>query len=236
MGLFFHRFLTSIVALILLVIGSSSVYAATFLSLEETVADSSVKLFEKNLSDISRQQRWTSYVDIYTKKGAVKESGRYTYDSGSVRRVFSDTKTDVSFIMLSNGEVSCERTTSPKFPDTLQADLKAEWLCSKSGNPETVRLIYSFRPVGLVTTLAAASGSEVKFNISLKEKNKKSVLTILPSNAKNIKTSKIVFTALNNSLKVDIFNKKYKSTQYYISPSSDTDFVTNINDVKKTWK
>lgn len=220
-----------------LIARSPSSYASSFLTLAAASSNKNVEFFENTVSEFSKQQRWTSNVDIYNKKGNIKSYGKYTYDKGSVRRVFSMVKSNVSFVMISDGKISCERSTSAKFPDTLQADLEAEWLCSKSGNPEAVRLLYSFRPVGVMATLSAATEGKVRFTIDFKEKqDESSVLTISPSKVKNIKTSKIVFTAEGRALQVDVFNKKRKSSQYYISPSADADFVTSVDDVIKKWK
>lgn len=187
--------------------------------------------FEKAVSDLTSQERWSAGVTNYNAKGKVVSFGRYTYDSGTVRRVFYSSKSNTGFVMISNGVVSCERTTSVQFDDSLASDLKSEWLCVKTGNPELVRFVYSLRPEGVMTVLSRASEGTVNFKFYVNSTK----LTIEPSKAKNVNTSKIVFTKKDNIVSVDFYRKNKLSSSSYITPAGDSDFITNIDDMRKKW-
>jgi hypothetical protein len=195
-----------------------------------------VKEFEENISSLTQSQRWVGGTTVYDSNKKPKSYGKYSYDSGTVRRVWYSKGSKKGFVLISDGKVSCERPTSAKFSDSLEADLKAEWLCIKTGNPELVRFIFSLRPSGVMQVLDTASMGSTGFKIKVTSSINNRKITINSLKAQNVKASKIVFSKNKNILNVSFSQGKKLQSESFISPAGDSNFVTRIEDLNKKWK
>ena len=195
-----------------------------------------VLFFEKKVNELTQASRWVGSVTTYSKGRSPVSFGKYVYDNGTLRRVFKLRGSAASFIMITDGKVSCERPSSEKFPDSLEADLKAEWTCVRSGNAELVRFVYSLRPQGVMRILNSASKGKTEFILSRTSSNNKELLIVNIPKASNIKKTKLEFSLEGATFSANFYSGTKLTSESYLTPAGDSDFVTQVSDLKKKWK